>query len=53
MIMHYKLLGYIDTKLSSFSHYYKAITSAAIGTEQAQIYTSILGVYVYFRRKCF
>lgn len=40
-------------KLSSFSKYYKAVISAAVGTKQAQMQTSISGMYEYSKRKHF
>jgi len=46
MILHYKLSGYLGYE--AIQQYDKATTSAATGTQQAQIYTSILGIYVYF-----
>lgn len=51
--MHYKLPGYLDMKQWRFSQYYNTITSAAVGMQQAKIYTSILGIYVCSKRKRF
>lgn len=53
MVTHYKLPGNLDMKLSSFSKYYKAVISAVVGTKQAQMHTSIFGIYVYSKRKYF
>lgn len=53
MVTHYKLPGNLDMKLSSFSKYYKAVISAAVGTKQAQMQTSISGMYEYSKRKHF
>lgn len=53
MITHYELPGNLDMKLSRFSHYYKAVISAVVGTKQAQRHTSIFGIYVYSKTKYF